>query len=319
MIDIFSIAIAAGIALAIGAISPAPAVGPLYGSGSRSKFASLLIAGLFMGLGAILASSSVTKTLSTGFSTGHSEAATALAIVGPAIILLVLGIAAFTGIPVSTSQAAVAVFVGIALLHNSLNYRTLGQTLVAWLALPSLSFGLAYASAKTLLPAIKRRVNVLRPEVRARATFFLTIAGSFVAFSAGASNTANAISGVVGSGIVSEPLARVIAAAAFIAGALLFGGRVLDTVGFRITTLCQIRATIIAFEAGALVLAASLLGLPVSLSQTVSTAVMGFAIAREGGCFIYKNPTIRNVLVYWVAAPVAGAASVYFVLFFAGV
>lgn len=319
MIDIFSIAIAVGIALTIGAISPAPAVGPLYGSGSRGKIASLLIAGIFMALGAIFASSSVTKTLSSGYFTDHAQLGTALALIGPAIILVILATAAFTGIPVSTSQGAVAIIIGIALLHNSLNYKTVGQTLVAWLALPLLSFGLSFLSAKTLLPAIKRRINVLRPEVREKTTIFLTIAGAFVAFSAGANNTANAVSGIVAVGAVNELLARFIAAGAFIAGSLLFGGRVLETVGFRITTICQIRATIIAFEAGTLVLAASLLGLPVSLSQTVSAAVMGFAFAREGGCFIYKNPTIRNVLVYWVAAPVAGAASVYFVLLFAGV
>jgi len=59
----------------------------------------------------------------------------------------------------------------------------------------------------------------------------LTISGCYVAYSAGANNAANAIGPFVGAGLFDSFSGAILAGTAIGFGALLMGGRVLDTVG----------------------------------------------------------------------------------------
>jgi sulfate permease len=135
----------------------------------------------------------------------------------------------------------------------------------------------------------------------------LTAAGAYVAFAIGANNAANSAAFLVSGGALEPELAPYLAGVGMALGSLLLGGRVLDTVGARITTLCQIRAILIAAVTGTLILVASLFGAPVSLNQTVTAAVIGLGFATDGSCVVYQNPAVRRIVTAWALSPVLSA------------
>jgi PiT family inorganic phosphate transporter/sulfate permease len=65
-------------------------------------------------------------------------------------------------------------------------------------------------------------------------------------------------------------------------GAILFGGRVLESVGKEITEICILRAISVEFTGAAIILIASLSGVPVSLAEIVTAGIIGFSLAQQG-------------------------------------
>ncbi|MGB8218081.1 MAG: inorganic phosphate transporter, partial [Candidatus Methanoperedens sp.] len=95
-------------------------------------------------------------------------------------------------------------------------------------------------------------------------------------------------------------------------GALLMGGRILDTVGKDICELCVIRAVFVEFTSAIIVHAASILGIPVSLGEIVASGIIGIGCANSG-MQIVKSNTVKKILIAWVISPIL-AATVAFAL-----
>lgn len=94
-----------------------------------------------------------------------------------------------------------------------------------------------------------------------------------------------------------------------VAGLLMYGRRVIETVGSGITALTPSRAVAATLAAASTVLVSTTLGIPVSTTQTLVGAVLGVGLARGIGALNLK--VIRNIFMSWILTiPAAAALSI---------
>ncbi|CAI9265041.1 unnamed protein product [Lactuca saligna] len=100
-----------------------------------------------------------------------------------------------------------------------------------------------------------------------------------------------------------------------VAGLMMWGYRVIATIGKKITELTPTRGFAAEFAAASVVLFASKLGLPISATHTLVGAVMGVGFAR--GLNSVRAETVREIVTSWVVTIPVGAvfAVVYTWLF----
>ncbi len=306
IVQVVAFLVAVFMGLNIGGNNAAAAMGAAYGAKVRTKYQAVLLIGIFSLLGAIFSGGDVIKTLGSGIlPPGTILLNGAIVAVGAAGITVFL--ANVLRIPISTSQAAVGSVVGIGLFYgySKLNIPLLGYIVSWWVVTPFLAWLLAYLMGKYLYTdilvwladhsssdaSIKKLLNVL-----------LTISGCYVAYSAGANNAANAVGPFVGSGLIDPVLGAVLGGITIGFGALLMGGRVLDTVGKEITELCIIRATFVEFTSAIIVHVASILGVPVSLGEIVAAGIIGIGCANSG-MYLVKGEVVKKIMIAWVVSP----------------
>ncbi len=311
IVQVIAFLVAVFMGLNIGGNNAAAAMGAAYGARVRTKHQAVILIGIFSLIGAIFGGGEVIKTLGSGIlPSGTILLNGAIVAVGAAGITVFL--ANLLRIPISTSQAAVGSVVGIGLFYGSskLNLPLLGYIVSWWVVTPILAWLLAYLMAKYLYTdiliwladhsdseaSIKKLLNIL-----------LTISGCYVAYSAGANNAANAVGPFVGAGLMDSFWGAMLAGIAIGFGALLMGGRILDTVGKEITELCIIRATFVEFTAAIIVHTASILGVPVSLGEIVAAGVIGIGCANSG-MHLVKGEVVKKIIIAWFVSPLLAGA-----------
>ncbi|WP_099209330.1 inorganic phosphate transporter [Thermococcus henrietii] len=91
-------------------------------------------------------------------------------------------------------------------------------------------------------------------------------------------------------------------------GIFMYGYKVMETVGKRITELTNTRGFSIDFSAATVILVASWLGMPISTTHTVVGAVVGVGLAR--GIKAINTSILKDIIISWfVTVPVAAAIS----------
>ncbi|CAM8919255.1 unnamed protein product [Rhodiola kirilowii] len=90
-----------------------------------------------------------------------------------------------------------------------------------------------------------------------------------------------------------------------VAGLMMWGYRVIATIGKKITELTPTRGFAAEFAAASVVLFASKLGLPISATHTLVGAVMGVGFAR--GLNSVRAETVREIVVSWAVTIPVGA------------
>ncbi|KAL8550552.1 hypothetical protein ACS0TY_009107 [Phlomoides rotata] len=90
-----------------------------------------------------------------------------------------------------------------------------------------------------------------------------------------------------------------------VAGLMIWGYRVIATIGKKITELTPTRGFAAEFAAASVVLVASKLGLPISATHTLVGAVMGVGFAR--GLNSVRAETVREIVTSWVVTIPVGA------------
>lgn len=90
-----------------------------------------------------------------------------------------------------------------------------------------------------------------------------------------------------------------------VAGLMMWGYRVIATIGKKITELTPTRGFAAEFAAASVVLGASKLGLPISATHTLVGAVMGVGFAR--GLNSVRAETVREIVTSWAVTIPAGA------------
>jgi sulfate permease len=145
--------------------------------------------------------------------------------------------------------------------------------------------------------------NFAENRVNALLTIFITFTGIFIAFSGGANNAANAVGPLVGLGILTSTKGAIIAGVAMGVGAILLGGRVLETLGKEITEICIIRAISVEFTGASIILAASFYGIPVSIAEIITSGIIGFSCAQHGFGVTAKNRHVMRIAFFWFVIP----------------
>ncbi len=295
---ILSLLLAMLFAMNMGCSGTAPAFASVYGSSILSHKKIALLFGIFVIIGAMALGSRVVKTISKGIIPKEMiTAEVALIILLAACISLI--IANILRVPQSTSQVTVLAVVGIGIFYWNLNAQTFMIMIPMWLILPSMSFIFAYLlgkyAYKWLSVKLKNRKILLR--------YFVVSSCCYVAFSIGANNVANALAPLVGAGMIENMLGILLLAPLFGIGSFILGERVLKTTGKEITELDLISASLVCIVTGSLLIFASTIGIPQSLVQLNTIAIIGIGFVTNGRKGVDKR-TVGKIVIVWFIAPI---------------
>lgn len=149
-------------------------------------------------------------------------------------------------------------------------------------------------------------------------SFLQVLTACFIAFAHGSNDVANAVGPMSAAyqaidtgriaGEAGVPLwALALGGLGIVAGLAMWGWRVIETIGKRITELTPSRGFAAAFAAAITILLASVmpLGLPVSTTHTLVGAVLGVGLAR--GVAALDLSVIKAIFAGWVVTIPAGA------------
>lgn len=144
------------------------------------------------------------------------------------------------------------------------------------------------------------------------------LTASFVAFAHGSNDVANAVgpmsaayqaisTGEISSQAGVPPWTLALGGAGIVVGLAMWGWRVIETIGKRITELTPSRGFVSEFAAAIVILLASVLplGLPVSTTHTLVGAVIGVGMAR--GMAAIDLSVARVIITGWMITIPAGA------------
>ncbi|GJP46763.1 hypothetical protein CLOM_g6005 [Closterium sp. NIES-68] len=166
--------------------------------------------------------------------------------------------------------------------------------------------------------------------------YLQVLSACFMSFAHGANDVANAIgpisaalailasssSSIISSSLAAAPVSAGVATQVLIwggfgivAGLIIWGYRVIATIGNRITELTPTRGFAAEFSAATVVVVASRLGLPISATHTLVGAVMGVGLARGIGSV--RGDVVKEIVASWlVTIPIGAALSVIYAFLF---
>ncbi len=313
----FAILIAIFLAMNVGANNSAAEMGAAYGAGVRTKKEALTLIAIFAILGAIIAGLPVIKTLGGGLVPERTFKAYFY------IIFVVMAVAAFFDflanifkVPIPTTHAIVCSIVGAGLYYKSLSVQKFLTIVSWWIISPIVAFILAYIIGKYLYFKVLHHLSGLKSSDKIRSFLgaMLTFSGCYVAFSGGANGAAKAMGPIVAAGIIDHRWGVLLGGAGISIGALLFGGGVLETVGKGITEIGVVRAIFVEFICATIVFLASLSGIPVSISETVTSSVIGLSCAKSGFRQTARNQHVIRIGFFWLGVPLASIGLTYLLL-----
>lgn len=313
MLTAVAVGLALFFAMNIGASGAAATMGVAYGSGAvRVRWVALILAATGVFAGAVLGGGEVVKTLGEGIV--PSELLTVQLVI---IILLSAALTLFManllGIPLSTSEVTVGSVVGVGVAYQQLFVNNILIIVSFWFIVPIIAFLMAWIGGMGIHALEKRDARwrgIGNGRWKKGIIAAVVLMGVFEAFSAGMNNVANAVGPLVGAGIMDAG-SGILWGALFVSlGAILLGGKVLETNGKKITNLSLLQGAYISGTGGLLVTIASLLGIPVPLTQVTTTAIMGIGVSQHG-FRIWQRRIIGKILKVWLVSPLVSLVVSY--------
>jgi len=289
----------------IGANDAGNCVGTTVGSGLLGyRRAALLVAGFAL-LGALLQGEEVMNTVGRGIATSELPSLAVFAAMLSAGIFVT--VATLLRIPVSTSQAIVGGVAGVGLAVGAdLNASAIVRIVEVWVVCPILVGIMAvviYLVSRSLLRRVGRRSVWQRLP-----SALLILSACYISFSLGANHVGTAMGPIINLEIDPQWL-TLLGGAALAVGVLTFGRRVTQTVGSGITPLDTVSAFSAQTAAALAVHFFSILGIPVSTSQSIVGAIIGVGILH--GVRTVRARRIGGIAVGWVATPTAAGLFSY--------
>ncbi|MFC7176764.1 inorganic phosphate transporter [Halosegnis marinus] len=294
--------VAAFVGYNVGGATTGVAFGPAVGAGVLSKLAAGLLMAVCFFAGGWTVGRNVVETL--GGRIVPAELFTLEVSIG---VLFFIGTALLVsnsfGVPASTSMTAVGAIAGLGLATGQLNWGVMGRIVVWWLVAPLVAFWVSGVVGRYFYPrinswvaidrsdgglfALDRSGPVPRPALgpgttprEAAGALTVVVIGCFMAFSSGASNTANAVAPLVGSGELDMNPAILLAGIATGLGALTIARRTLETVGNDLTELPITAAIVVAVISATIITLLSALGIPASFVVVATMSIVGLGWGR---------------------------------------
>lgn len=294
------------VGVGIGANDMATVLGPVVGGNVLPWRRALLVAAGLVVLGSALAGGQVFQTVGDGI---VPRPALAVQVAVLAAVVLAVAVASVLRTPVSTSQSVILSLVAVAVVAGqAVDVGLLAAVVLAWAVFPVLSLGVAPALYRLLDRALANVTRIDR--VEAILSALIVVASGFAAFSLGANHAGLALGFAAqsgGGGAAAGPLAGLslfafglLGGAAIAAGSLRSAG-VVQTVGREITQLGVISAFVALATFGTVMLAASLLGLPVSTSQAMVASVAGVGLTKGTGAVDTRR--VGRIVALWLVTP----------------
>ncbi|MBX9671504.1 MAG: inorganic phosphate transporter family protein [Candidatus Obscuribacterales bacterium] len=306
------------LAINIGGNNSSVEFGPVYGAGISTKKHVLILSAIFSVIGALIASNKVIHTISVEIFDG-----TALKdnlIVAIAVLVSATAIIAFANklrVPIATSHAMVGALAGAACYLGRANTGKLLEILAWWLVTPVVSLVVAFVCGRYFLREAAASTEG-KGSLRGWA-WFLTLSGCYQAFSAGSNSLAKAIAPVVAAEMMPLQIAVIVGGLGMGLGAIVIGPKLLETVGKEITVLDPVRAGFIQLISGTVVLVSSLYGIPVSLAEITTCAIIGMGSGKNGIKTTFNNRHIAVMAKLWPLCPILAAAGCFGLILLANV
>ncbi|WP_050183441.1 inorganic phosphate transporter [Domibacillus robiginosus] len=308
-----AIAIALFFAMNIGASGTAASMGAAYGANAIKKRLALVLVALAAFLGAVLGGGEVAKTIGEGIIPSDllSVKVVVIILLGATLTLFISNL---LGIPLSTSEVTVGSVVGVGLAYHSLFTEKLLVILLFWIIVPIASFFITFCMGKIIARAERRWPQLKGQGKWAKGlSILLVVGGCWEAFSAGMNNVANAVGPLMGANIISTEKGLWLGALFVSIGALLMGSKVLETNAKKITTMSLLEGSAVSFTGGSLVVAASIFGLPIPLTQVTTCGILGVGTAQSG-FGLFQKGIIKRILLIWVISPLFSIVVSYFLI-----
>ena len=303
LLTVVGILVAVFVGFNIGGSSTGVAFGPAVGSRLlRKATAGALFVG-FGFLGAWTVGREVIATMSSSIVPAAQftplASVTVLFFTGASLLLSNL-----YGVPASTSMTAVGAIVGLGLASGTLDQALMFVIVSAWIVAPLLCLFVGAVVGRYVYPYLDRYVAfttfdlhfvqfdrsgvVPRPFLNPNASpqdvigsLSVVVIGCYMAFSAGASNAANAVAPLVGAGgSLTVDQGVLLAVAAFGLGSFTIARRTLETVGDDITELPILASLIVSVVGGTVITILSSAGIPASLAVSTTSTIIGLGWGR---------------------------------------
>ncbi|UPV75617.1 anion permease [Halorussus limi] len=309
------VAVAVFVGFNIGGSSTGVAFGPAVGSDVLSKVSAAALMSGFALLGGATLGRGVIRTLG-----GRVVAASHFNLVAGVVVLFFVGLALLVsnlfGVPASTSMTAVGAIAGMGAAGGFLKWEKIGEIVSWWLVSPILAFWTCAVVGRYLYPHLAARFRIERSsgpvldwrdapvgsvpvgpaDGTTRSELFwngLVVAiGCYMAFSAGASNVANAVAPLYGAGALGGELLPYVAigAGALAVGSFTIARRTLDTVGNDLTDLPLLAALVVEVVSASLVGFLSHIDIPASLAVSATMSIVGLGWGRAS-----RSTTVTEV------------------------
>ncbi|MFN3283546.1 MAG: anion permease, partial [Pseudothermotoga sp.] len=255
--------------LVLGANDGASIFGPLVAMGSIKRRTAILISSFFVILGAIFGGGEGVKTLSGLTTLDQYQISIAILAASTTVVLMILLKA-----PASVSQAVVGSLTGIALVCGPENIRwfTLIKVVLVWIITPLSAGLLAFIVYRVLAAFFRGLKNISLQDLFLKYASFIAVC--YGAYSLGANNVANVTGTFVARGLNSS-LAQFLGGICIGFGILGFSKRMTFVVGKSIILLDHFSSLVATVSMATNVFIFSLVGVPISATQSTIGAVIG--------------------------------------------
>ena len=286
---VFGVVVVAAIFFGItnGANDAANSIATVIGTRNLSPRAALIMAGVCEFAGA-MTGTAVAKTIGKGIIV--PEALTmGIVLAGVTAVIVWTVAATIKGMPVSLTHGLVAGMVGAALAYGHpsiIQWHVLARVFSAVAIAPLLGFAGGFTVFLTIMWLFRRR----RPAtVRVLFSKLEIASAAFLAYSHGKNDGQMPIGLIAmgamvasGTGEFEIPLWSIIVSACAISfGTVVGGSRVIRTLGLKMTSLNPSSGFAAEGSAATIIEVASHLGIPVSTTHCVTTAIMGVGATRR--------------------------------------
>ena len=287
----------------IGSNDAGNCIGTSIGSGILSYRRGIIFVAVFALIGAVFQGSHVMKTIGKGIVTVElSDIAILVALLSSGIFVT---FATFLKLPVSTSQAIVGGVAGVGLAmfgfdSGNINGAVIRKIVLSWILCPILTMIMSFVLYYFLLNFLRKTRNHRLWEKIMRVAVIFSAA--YVSYSLGANHAGTAMGVICNKYPDSGFILTILGGLAIAVGALTFSKRVTDTISKNITPLDMAGAFIAQFTGGLGVHVFSIIGVPISTSQSIVGAIAGVGLVR--GIKTIGGRQIFNIVIGWVAIPV---------------
>ena len=303
LLAVAGIIVAIFVGFNIGGSSTGVAFGPAVGSRLVRKATAGALFVCFGFLGAWTVGRNVIATMSSSIvpAIQFTPAASVAVLFFTGVSLLISNL---YGVPASTSMTAVGAIVGLGLASNTLNQALMFTIVSAWIVAPLVCFAIGAAVGRYIYPYLDRYIaftkfdlhfiqldrseTIPRPYLNPNASsqdivgsLSVVVIACYMAFSAGASNAANAVAPLVGEGgPLTVDQGVLLAVFAFGLGSFTIARRTLETVGDEITELPILASLIVSVVGGTVITVLSYFGIPASLAVSTTSTIIGLGWGR---------------------------------------
>lgn len=283
---------------------------------------ALLMASILNILGAILTGTAVAATIGSGIVDAN---AIGLPVIAAAVLAVAVwgAIASFLGLPISISHGLVSGLAGAALVAAGSGVLLWSgwQKIIAGLGVSTiLGFSLAFLLMTMLYWILRKASPGIVHSIFGKLQI---LSAAFMAFSHG-SNDGQKFMGVFALALVlggvlptfSVPLWVIILCGVVMGlGTAVGGWRVIKTMGCKLTKLESVHGFAAETAAATAIQIASFMGIPLSTTHTISTAIMGVGATKRFSAVRWG--VAGNIVTTWILTfPICGALGALFAVLF---